>query len=168
MVRSMVRLGAGVCTMLVTMMSLQVLTGPPAHAASCSWPKKGYQVCTGIRHEVLSSKFYKGTSSYFNGKGGQSPSLYVNGKLKDKQADGRCTWLRVRATGPYWPESNPNIYTQPKWKVCGAGNEKVIGIQLDQAWTYPGTTLKIQHCYAYNNGAGIFCSTFFKRTIPTG
>lgn len=151
--------------LMVTLVTVQVFTISPASAASCSWPSTGYQYCTGVNHEVLSSKFYKGTSQYHNGKGAQSPNLYVNGALKDKQADGECTNLRVIATNSYWPAGN--VYTQPDWKVCGAGTERVIGIYLDQAWTYPGTNIQIQHCYAYNDGAGRFCTTFFERNVPS-
>lgn len=165
MVQRLRRSGAVLSALFVTLLSIQVVAAGPASAATCTWPKTGYQYCSGIRHEVISSKFYEGTSQYHNGKGKQDPNLYVNGILKDKQADGECTRLRVRATNGYWPAGN--IYTQPDWKVCGAGTKDVIGIFLDQAWTYPGTRIQIQHCYAYDDGAGTHCSTFFERKIPS-
>jgi hypothetical protein len=150
---------------IATVTSVQLATSGPASAATCSWPKTGYQYCSGISHEVLSSKFYKGTSQYYNGNGDHAASIYFNGALKDKLADGECTNLRIIATNSYWPAGN--VYTQPDWKVCGAGNEEVIGIYLDQAWVYPGTHVEVQHCYAYNDGANRFCSTFWERTLPS-
>ena len=150
-------------TVMVAMSSLvavQSATMSPAAAASCSTSGPSndrYQYCTGIRHEVLAAKFTSGTSSWFI----QGRTLYVNGRLTDKAADGKCTWMRIRVTNAYWPDGN--VYTQPSWKVCGAGNSKVVGIRLDQAWMYPGR-VQIQHC-SLTGGARIECPTIFSRNV---
>lgn len=47
--------------------------------------------------------------------------------------------------------------------MCGKGIEKTVGIDLHRAWTYPGTTVRIQHCQ--ETGAQQVCTTFWKRTI---
>ena len=151
-----------------TIVSMQVGLAGPASATTCQMVGSGlsrHQYCTGIRNEVLSSKFTKGTASYFNGKTQNvDASIYFNGLLTDKQADGRCTFVRFIATNAYWP--NGNVVTSPDLRVCGKDNHKVLGFTIDQAFTYPGTKVQIQHCWAPQGGKGTYCTTMFQRTIP--
>lgn len=157
---------ATLLSMLLAGVCLQFVAASSASAVECQMVGEGmsrHQYCTGLRHENLGSKFFKGTSSYFNGKKQNvDASIYINGVLKDKEADGNCTWLRIRAVNSYWP--NGNVYSSKEWKVCGAGEKKILGITIDQAWTYEGTRVSVQHCQDF--GSQKACSTFFERKIP--
>src|SRR5688500_13558468 len=119
MINKLVRTGLAVVTAVAAMLSLQVVFASSASAESCQWVGSGlnrHQYCTGVNHEVLSAKVSQGTVSYFNGTTQNvEASIYFNGVLKDKLADGRCTWLRWKATNAYWP--NGNITTSDKLKV---------------------------------------------------
>lgn len=151
-----------------TIVSIEVVLSGPAAAATCQAVGSGlnrHQYCSGIRNEVLSSKFTKGTASYYNGKTQNvDASIYFNGLLTDKQADGRCTYVRFVATNSYWPDGN--VVTSKDLRVCGKGTHKVIGFTIDQAYTYPGTKVQIQHCWAPQGGKGTYCTTMYQRTIP--
>lgn len=154
-------------SLLVAGLSLQLVVAPTAGATTCSTVGSGlnrHQHCSGLHDEFIGSKFFKGTADYYDGRTQNvEASIEVIGKLKDKAADGNCTWVRFIATNSYWP--NGNVVTAPKYKVCGAGTSKVIDVYIHGAYTYPGTKIVVQHCQDF--GQQKACSTFFQRKIPS-
>lgn len=154
--------------LLVAGLSLQVVAAPIAGATSCSMVGSGlsrHQHCTGLRHEYIGSKFSKGTADYFDGQTQNvEASIEVFGRLKDKVADGNCTWLRYKVTNSYWP--NGNIVTSKKYRVCGAGESKKLDVYIHGAYTYPGSKVEVQHCQNFHEHNQNVCTTFFKRHIP--
>ncbi|MGZ4455185.1 MAG: hypothetical protein ACXVWV_04335 [Nocardioides sp.] len=153
--------------LLLAGLFLQVVGAPGASATTCQMVGSGqsrHQYCSGLHDEFIGSKFYKGEASYFNGQTQNvEASIYLVGKLKDKEADGNCTWLQFTVYNSYWP--NGNTVTSPKYKICGAGTVKTLAFDIHGAYTYPGSKVVVQHCQDF--GSQKSCSAFYTRKIPS-
>lgn len=139
----------------------------PAQAATCQWVQPGgphtrYEYCSGVNSYYTGSQFTQGETSFYPDPVNDNPSIYLSGRLADIAADTFCTKIRFKSTNNQWPDGN--TVSDPDWKVCGNGSSKVIGIMVDDAYTYSGSKIEFQHCRDSN--VGWICKTFFTRTIP--